>query len=52
MFDMAENNAKTKFAEVLLTVFIFLVIAKKFIHKKLQNYAKKTSLTNVYSLVD
>ena len=41
MYDMAENNAKTK-----------QVIARKFIPRKLQKYPKKTSLPNVYSLVD
>ena len=41
MYDMAENNAKTKFTEVLLTAFISQVLARKFIPRKLQNYGKK-----------
>ena len=40
MYDMAENNGKTKFTEVL-TAFISQVTARKFIPRKLQNYAKK-----------
>ena len=40
MYDMTENNAKTKFTEVLLTAFISYVTARKFISTKLQNYAK------------
>ena len=41
MYDMAQNNAKTKFTEVLLTTFISQVIARKFIPRKLQIYGKK-----------